>query len=98
VRILALCPGATVTSFFEVAGEEATAGPTKRTPEQVVATGLRALEQGRTVAVDGFMNRILSHLPRVLSHATLARITGHGLRPGHDRKQQQTNVNLVKQP
>lgn len=97
VRILALCPGATVTSFFEVAGEEATAGPTKRTPEQVVATGLRALEQGRTVVVDGLMNRILSHLSRVLSHATLARITGHGLRPGHDRKQQQTNVNPVKQ-
>jgi short-subunit dehydrogenase len=85
VRILALCPGATVTSFFEAAGEEATMGP-KRTSEQVVATGLRALEQGRSVVVDGFINKMLSNVPRVLSRPTLARITGHGLRPGHSRK------------
>ena len=96
VRILALCPGATVTSFFEVAGEEAAMGP-KRTSEQVVATGLRALEQGRSVVVDGFINMMLSHVSRVLSHSTMARITGHGLRPGHTIKKQ-TNVNLVKQP
>ena len=85
VRILALCPGATVTSFFEAAGEEAAMGP-KRTSEQVVATGLRALEQGRSVVVDGFINKMLSNVSRVLSHSTLARITGRGLRPGHSRK------------
>jgi short-subunit dehydrogenase len=87
VRILALCPGATVTSFFEVAGEEAMMGPI-RTSEQVVATGLRALEQGRSVVVDGFVNTLMSHASRVFSHAMMAWITASGLRPGHSQKKQ----------
>src|SRR5258708_12611947 len=74
VRILALCPGATVTSFFEAAGEEATMGP-KRTSEQVVATGLQALEQGRSVVVDAFITKMLSNVSPLLSHSTLPRIT-----------------------
>src|SRR5258708_7030365 len=53
VRILALCPGATVTSFFEAVGEEATMGP-KRTSEQVVATVLQTLEQVPTLVVHQF--------------------------------------------
>jgi short-subunit dehydrogenase len=85
VHILALCPGATITSFFDVAGKEAMMG-SPRTSEQVVATGLRAMEQGRTVIVDGFINSLISHISRVFSRSTMARVTGNGLRPGHLKK------------
>ncbi len=44
VRVLALCPGATQTAFFDVAGEDASVGR-RRTPQQVVSTSLRALER-----------------------------------------------------
>ncbi|BCL79403.1 dehydrogenase [Ktedonobacteria bacterium brp13] len=99
VRILALCPGATITSFFETAGEEAAMG-SKRTSKQAVTTALRALEQGRSVVVDGFMNMLISHASRILSRSIMARITGNGLRPGHSQKnkknKKQTTVNMVK--
>ena len=39
IRFLALCPGATETNFFQVAGEGAAFGR-KRTSEQVIATAL----------------------------------------------------------
>ncbi|MBV9228460.1 MAG: SDR family oxidoreductase [Chloroflexi bacterium] len=80
LRVLALCPGATETPFFDIAGEAASVGR-RRTPEQVVATGLRALEQGRTVVVDGFSNALLAQLPRFFPRRLIARIAGLSVRP-----------------
>ena len=74
VRVLALCPGATDTEFFAVAGESASVGRRQR-PEDVVATALRALEGRRTPTsiVPGLSNTIGSVLPRLLPRrATLA--------------------------
>lgn len=80
LRVLALCPGATETPFFSVAGESASVG-TKRTTAQVVATGLRALEQGRSVVIDGTANALLAFLPRLLPGALVTRIVGRLVRP-----------------
>ena len=80
LRVLALCPGATETAFFDVAGEAASVGR-RRTPEQVVATGLRALEQGRSVVIDGFFNTLLAQLPRFFPRQFVARIAGQSVRP-----------------
>ena len=55
------CPGATTTAFFDVSGGGAIG--TMRTPTQVVATGLRALERGKGYAVDGIQNYILAQMP-----------------------------------
>ena len=57
VRILALCPGATATEFFKVAGEGAALGK-KRSVDSVVASALRALDRGRSSVVDGAVNTL----------------------------------------
>ncbi|GCE12860.1 SDR family NAD(P)-dependent oxidoreductase [Tengunoibacter tsumagoiensis] len=69
LRILALCPSATETSFFDDLNQSAsTKEPAifsqKRRPEQVVATALRALEQGKCYTVDGGSNYIVTQLYR----------------------------------
>jgi short-subunit dehydrogenase len=80
VRVLALCPGATETAFFDRAGQDASFGR-RRTPEQVVSTGLRAVEAGRSVVVDGKMNALLAQAPRFLPRRLVAWIAGQPLRP-----------------
>jgi short-subunit dehydrogenase len=83
LRVLALCPGATETAFFEIAGENAAFGR-RRTPEQVVASGLRALERGRTVVVDGSSNALLAQLTRIFPRRFVAQMAGRTLRPPQD--------------
>jgi uncharacterized protein len=63
VKVLAICPGATETQFFDVAGEDAAVGK-RRTPQQVVATTLSALEKGRPSRVDGMANALLAVVTR----------------------------------
>ncbi len=80
IRVLALCPGATETPFFETAGDSASVGK-RRTPEQVVNTGLRALEQGRSVVIDGASNALTAQMPRLFPRQLVARIAGQMIRP-----------------
>ncbi|WP_327145331.1 SDR family NAD(P)-dependent oxidoreductase [Nocardia sp. NBC_01327] len=76
VDALALCPGATDTEFFDVAGESASVGK-RQTPAQVVATAMRALDQRRRPpsVVSGCANRWSSRLPRVLPRRATIRVT-----------------------
>lgn len=80
LRVVALCPGATETPFFDTPNQGVVVGR-MRTSEQVVATGLRALEQGRVVAVDGAQNALLGELHRFLPRWLTARISGQVVRP-----------------
>ena len=80
LRVLSLCPGATETAFFDVAGESASFGR-RRTPEQAVATGLRALERGRSVVIDGFFNTLAAQLTRFFPRRFIARMAGLSVRP-----------------
>ncbi|WP_405491284.1 SDR family NAD(P)-dependent oxidoreductase [Nocardia sp. NBC_00511] len=76
VTAVAVCPGATDTEFFDIAGESASVG-SRQTPQQVVATALRALDR-RTPppsAVSGFVNRLSARLPRMLPRRTTIRVT-----------------------
>jgi len=61
VRVLAVCPGATDTAFFDVAGENASVGK-RRTPENVVHAALKALRSDRPDIVDGTANSLLAAL------------------------------------
>ncbi|GAB4115444.1 MAG: SDR family oxidoreductase [Roseiflexaceae bacterium] len=81
VRFLALCPGATATGFFEVAGSDTMAFGAMRTSPQVVATALNALERGKTVVIDGFFNMITAVISKRLPFSWAARIAGQITRP-----------------
>jgi short-subunit dehydrogenase len=74
VRILAVCPGNTQTNFFDAAPDAIKAGK-MRTPQQVVETSLRALDQGRSFIVDGKQNYATSLLPRLLPRKITAKIS-----------------------
>jgi uncharacterized protein len=65
IRVIALCPGATATSFHEVAGQPV---PDRiSTPEEVVVAGLKALERKQSYVIPGWMNFFLSGIvPRLL--------------------------------
>lgn len=77
VKVLALCPGATRTEFFDIAGDAASVGR-RQTPERVVATAMRALDARRTPpsVVSGASNRLAALLPRLVSRRTALALTG----------------------
>ncbi|MBK9576755.1 MAG: SDR family oxidoreductase [Fibrobacterota bacterium] len=79
VRVLALCPGATATGFFERLGQDVKAP--KHTPKAVVETALRALDKDRMTVVDGWWNAFLSRfLPRITCRKLAARVSGAVIR------------------
>lgn len=81
IRVLALCPGATDTAFFEVVNaEEASVG--KRMPAQnVVALALRAVDTQRNTLIPGCGNWLLGQLHRFVTRRCLAIIAEKVLRP-----------------
>jgi hypothetical protein len=81
VRVVALCPGATETEFFTIAGEKASVG-TRRSVSDVVRTGLRALDKNQAVAIDGFVNAFSSNTVGLLPRALATRIAGRLMQAG----------------
>lgn len=82
VRFLALCPGPTATPFYEVSGGKDVFGRMRmRTPEQVVSTGLRGFERGRSVVVDGVANRWLFRFTGGVPDGLGARMLARAMRP-----------------
>lgn len=80
VDVLALCPGATDTAFFDTAGDAASVGR-RRSPDQVVDTALRALRRGKPSVVDGGGNAFASWLaPRLPERLAIA-IAERSVRP-----------------
>lgn len=82
VRVLAVCPGATATEFFDVAGNSAAVG-IKRSAKQVVEHTMRELDGGKSSFVDGTANaftaRILTRLlPRRVIIGITDRVMGRG--------------------
>ncbi len=80
VRVLALCPGATDTPFFDRAGPQAALGP-KASPRDVVRLGLAAFDRNRCHVVHGRANRWLARLSRVVSRAQTVRIASSMMEP-----------------
>ncbi len=79
VRVLALCPGATATEFFDTA-IAAPRGPI-RTVREVVATGLRAYDKGVPVAIDGLSNQIVIRLSSLMPRRWTTKIAGRIMHP-----------------
>ena len=82
VRILALCPGSVATELDVFAHNEGLLGKLPSlTAEQVVKTGLQALEQGRVVRVVGGFNRFLPFMDRLMPRWVIRRLMGMSVRP-----------------
>jgi short-subunit dehydrogenase len=81
VNVIAVCPGATDTPFFDVVGAEEASVGRRRMPEQVVTTALHGLAKGRPSVVDGNTNALLATLQRFLPHRTVLGIAERTVRP-----------------
>lgn len=85
VRVMALCPGATETNFFDAAKGARPPMRLVETPAQVVTTALRALEAGKSSVVSGWSNFFVSQSSRFLPRALVARIAGNVMRSTHGK-------------
>ncbi len=73
IKVLALCPGATDTEFFNAMGRDVSLN--KHSPQKVVSVALSALEQNRHYVIPGFRNTFESLvLPRLLPRAVIAKL------------------------
>lgn len=81
IKVLALCPGATETNFFAVAGmKEAFQVKGIQTSEEVVKTALKAVRRGKSVVVSGFANYFGSVLGTIIPDSLITRTIGKALR------------------
>ena len=76
VRVVTVSPGATDTGFFSRAGEEASAGVKRVSPEGVARLGLEALRKNKPSVVHGFTNTLATVLLRFFPRAFTARVMG----------------------
>jgi uncharacterized protein len=82
VRVLALCPGATRTEFFERGGVRVDAGDFFfMTAEKCVRIGLNALEREGAIVVTGLLNKALSFASRMSPLWLCTRVAGFIMRP-----------------
>lgn len=81
IHVMALCPGATETAFFEVVGAQEASVGARATPEAVVKAALGAINQRRSFVIEGRMNKLLAALPRFVPRPLAARIAGNAVRP-----------------
>lgn len=82
VRVLALCPGSTVTNFQEVAGSQRINTPRfQQTAEQVVDLGLAALSQGRSHVISGTTNKVQTQLERFIPRRFVTKLAGKMFKP-----------------
>ncbi|MFP3387194.1 SDR family NAD(P)-dependent oxidoreductase [Brevibacillus sp. SIMBA_040] len=81
LRVLALCPGATETSFFDVVGSNEASVGSRQTPSTVVKNALRALEKGQSHTISGCQNYLVSQVSRFFSRQFTLGIVERTLRP-----------------
>ncbi len=86
IKVMALCPGVTETSFFEAAGIEKPPMRAVQTPQKVVDTALAGLEGGKSHIISGWMNYLMIESERLVPRSLVARAVGRALRPRYGNK------------
>ncbi|CAJ1316836.1 SDR family NAD(P)-dependent oxidoreductase [Paenibacillus nuruki] len=81
IQVLALCPGATKTGFFDVVGTTDMPGGVTGTPQSVVRTAFRGLEKNRSYVVDGIGNYWTANLSRIFTRKFMASFSERLARP-----------------
>ena len=80
IRVMALCPGATETNFFNAAGVRKPPFRHVETPEAVVETALRGLDRGKGHIISGWINYAQTQAERLVPRSVVTRIAGAALR------------------
>ena len=80
IKVMALCPGATETGFFETARMQKPPARASQTPEDVVDTALRGLKHGRSHIISGLPNYLMVQAERLVPRSLIARVAGMVLR------------------
>lgn len=81
VKVLALCPGATDTPFFERVGAEEAALGSRATPESVVDAAMKAFASNRSHVIAGLGNYWTAQANRFVSREVSARLTANLMKP-----------------
>jgi short-subunit dehydrogenase len=85
VRVLALCPGATDTAFFDVVNAEEASVGKRMKADAVVGQALKALDKQRNYLITGCNNWLLGQLQRFVTRRRLLIIAEGILRPKAQR-------------
>lgn len=81
IHVMALCPGATATGFFDASGIlDPLTVKGVHSPEAVVDHAMRALERGRRKATVGWVNYLVASLVNVLPNSLITRVMARPLR------------------
>lgn len=81
VRVMALCPGATATDFWAVAGICLNRMNLLPTPDAVAVQALRAFDRGRRVFVHGGANKLITWLVRLGPRRIVTHVAGRFMKP-----------------
>jgi short-subunit dehydrogenase len=81
IRVLALCPGATDTAFFDVVNATEASVGTRMSTRAVVDIAFAALVQNKSYVIAGCANWLLGQLYRVLPREVIVRIVRKILTP-----------------
>jgi len=82
IRVMALCPGATETNFFDAAGVRKPPFRVSETAEDVVGTALRGLDGGKGHIISGWLNYVQTQAERLVPRSVVTRIAGKAMRTG----------------
>jgi short-subunit dehydrogenase len=89
IKVLALCPGATETGFFDASNiKDPLMVKGTQTPEEVVETALKAVERGKSKTVSGWSNYIGAVMGKLSPDALTTRVIGNVLRPKFEDKKE----------
>jgi short-subunit dehydrogenase len=81
VRVLALCPGATDTPFFERVGAQEAALGKRATPASVVDAAMKAFASNRSHVITGLGNYWTAQANRLVTREATARLTANLMKP-----------------
>jgi uncharacterized protein len=86
IQVLALCPGSTKTNFFVASNiERPIQVKGQQTVEDVVDTAMKAVAQGRSKVVSGWVNFIGSLAGTIMPNSLSSRVMAKALRPRHQK-------------
>ncbi len=87
IRVLACCPGATETNFFDVANiDKSLTVKGMQLPEDVVEATLKALKKGKSHVISGWSNYLIAHLATFSPNSIITKAISAKLSPKFQKK------------